>query len=124
VGNLGAGPTGMDWGISASMPLPIGTAQPAPHKLRDTGHDFHTDLRGGGMEEDRPPNTKASSGKLGRSFPQAICSWALTDVKSCTVRVCPMFIPEASHNWREKKKAGITQIFQTHICTLCTFHAQ
>lgn len=55
------------------------------------------------MEEDRPPNKKASSDKLGRSFPQAICSWALTDVKSCTVRVCPMFIPEASHNWGKKK---------------------
>lgn len=42
------------------------------------------------MEENCPPNKKASSDKTGKSFPQAICSWALTDVNKlhCQFVLC------------------------------------
>lgn len=119
----GEGPLGMDL---TDLCLPDATV----HWQSPAGIEWHmpwlpvsrTDLREG-MEEDYEPNKKASSWQPRKVFPHGTCSWALTDVKDCTYRACPVFIPEVSPSWWGKKKVGITQTFQTH-CTLCTFHTQ
>lgn len=112
-------------GIFASMTPPsIGTAQPAPRELPDTRYDFHFPGLTWGEWEWRKTACLTRRHRL-KNWEGLFHKQSVLGLWQMLKGALSEFVPCLSQRLVTTggKKVGITQIFQTHICTLCTFHA-